>query len=223
MRIGDLAGESPEIQRAAAKLLCEAFAEGPSSPWTDASAAMDEVLASTGRGRLARAAIDDDERLAGWVGAISTYDGHVWEVHPLVVRADRRRQGVGRALLQDLEREVQRLGGLTLWVGTDDDRGVTSVGGRDLYPDPLGHLAQLEGASGHPFHFYRKIGFVLAGVVPDANGPGLPDILLAKRVAPAATPASSEAEGTTGAAHGTIASTDQPPVVPPAPVEPATS
>jgi aminoglycoside 6'-N-acetyltransferase I len=30
--------------------------------------------------------------------------------------------------------------------------------------------------------FYRKLGFVIVGVVPDANGPGKPDILMAKRV-----------------------------------------
>ena len=29
---------------------------------------------------------------------------------------------------------------------------------------------------------YQKCGFVIVGVVPDANGPGKPDILMAKRV-----------------------------------------
>jgi aminoglycoside 6'-N-acetyltransferase I len=36
--------------------------------------------------------------------------------------------------------------------------------------------------SGHPFGFYRRLGFVLVGVLPDANGPGRPDIFLAKRL-----------------------------------------
>ena len=35
---------------------------------------------------------------------------------------------------------------------------------------------------GHPFAFYRKLGFVLAGVLPDANGRGKPDIFMAKRL-----------------------------------------
>jgi len=35
---------------------------------------------------------------------------------------------------------------------------------------------------GHPFEFYQKQGYVITGVVPDANGVGKPDILMSKRV-----------------------------------------
>jgi aminoglycoside 6'-N-acetyltransferase I len=34
----------------------------------------------------------------------------------------------------------------------------------------------------HPFEFYLRVGFQIAGVLPDANGRGKPDIFLAKRV-----------------------------------------
>jgi aminoglycoside 6'-N-acetyltransferase I len=46
----------------------------------------------------------------------------------------------------------------------------------------LDKLAHIRNIKGHPFAFYLKMGFVLAGVVPDANGRGKPDILMAKRI-----------------------------------------
>jgi aminoglycoside 6'-N-acetyltransferase I len=128
-----------------------------------------------------RVAIDGD-RVLGWAGARPEYDGHVWEVHPLVVDAPARGRGVGRALLEDVERLAAESGVDTLRVGSDDEDEMTSIGGVDLYPDPLSHLQRLEDRKGHPFAFYVRCGFSVVGVLPDANGPGKPDILLAKRV-----------------------------------------
>ena len=34
----------------------------------------------------------------------------------------------------------------------------------------------------HPAGFYQRMGFEVVGLIPDANGPGKPDILMAKRV-----------------------------------------
>jgi aminoglycoside 6'-N-acetyltransferase I len=118
----------------------------------------------------------------GWIGAISSYDGHAWEMHPLVVRRDRRRRGVGRALVDDLGDQVRTRGGFTIYLGTDDENRRTSMGGVDLYPDVLDALVHIRNLRGHPFSFYEKVGFVIVGAIPDANGFGKPDILMAKRV-----------------------------------------
>ena len=32
----------------------------------------------------------------------------------------------------------------------------------------------------HPFLFYRRLGYVVTGIMPDANGPGKPDIYMSK-------------------------------------------
>ena len=124
------------------------------------------------------------DEVLGWVGGIPQYS-HAWELHPLVVRPDVRGRGIGRALVAALEDRVRARGALTLYLGTDDDGPDpgTSAGGIDLFPDPLAHAARLA-VIAHPVGFYRRVGFVVVGLIPDANGYGKPDVLMAKRVAP---------------------------------------
>ena len=52
----------------------------------------------------------------------------------------------------------------------------------DLYPNVWEHVRRIRNLGGHPFSFYERLGFVVVGVLPDANGLGKPDILMAKRV-----------------------------------------
>jgi aminoglycoside 6'-N-acetyltransferase I len=78
---------------------------------------------------------------------------------------------------------VRRRGALTLYLGSDDEFGGTTLYGVDVYPDVLKHIASLRNVAHHPFEFYQKCGFVLVGILPDANGFGRPDIFMAKRVA----------------------------------------
>ena len=52
----------------------------------------------------------------------------------------------------------------------------------DLYPTVLEKLRTLENRDRHPFEFYLKVGYQVVGVIPDANGFGKPDILMAKRI-----------------------------------------
>jgi aminoglycoside 6'-N-acetyltransferase I len=182
MRIIDLSAAGPEALERTAQLLRAGFAGTGTAAWQDLDEARAEVEESLAPGRSSRVAVDEDGTVLGWIGGISHYDGHVWELHPLVVHPEHRRQGIGRALVLDLEAQVCARGGLTLWLGTDDEDNRTSLGGVDLYPDPLAHLAAIRNVRGHPFTFYQKLGFALVGVMPDASGFGKPDIYMAKRV-----------------------------------------
>jgi aminoglycoside 6'-N-acetyltransferase I len=144
--------------------------------------AMEEVQDAFGAGRVNRIAVDENGAVLGWIGGIPGYDGRVWEVHPMVVRPSHQRRGIGRALLADLESLARERGVLTLWLGSDDEDDMTTLSGVDLYDDIPGRIARVRNLRGHPYEFYQKMGFVIAGVVPDANGIGKPDILMAKRV-----------------------------------------
>ena len=135
---------------------------------------------SFGSDRTSRIAVEDDGTVLGWIGSISEYRGHVWELHPLVVRVSQQGKGIGQALVIDLEERVRERGGLTITLGTDDVNGQTSLSGISLYPDVWEHVAAIKNLKRHPYEFYQKQGFVIIGVMPDANGPGKPDILMAK-------------------------------------------
>lgn len=86
------------------------------------------------------------------------------------------------AAVTDLEAYVGARGGLTITLGTDDENDQTSLSGINLYPNVWEHIARIRNLKSHPYEFYQKLGYVIVGVVPDANGIGKPDILMAKSV-----------------------------------------
>ena len=178
---------SPDDERAieqVAALLIKGFKAHAPNAWPNMTAALEEVRDSFGEDRISRIALDQSSEIIGWIAGLSHYDGNVWEIHPLVVKPSRQGGGIGRQLVHDFEAIVRERGGLTIWVGTDDETSMTTLAGVDLYPNVLGHLARIRNLRRHPYEFYQKLGFVIAGAMPDANGRGKPDIFLAKRVAP---------------------------------------
>lgn len=181
MQIVDLADLDAEKREQAAALLVEGFRPNFPDAWPNLPEAREEVAEALEPGKICRAACEGDT-LLGWVGGQPQYHGRVWELHPLVVRPSAQRGGVGRALVRDLEAQVALRGALTITLGTDDESGLTTLSGIALYPDPWAHIAAIRNLRGHPFGFYQKCGFVVVGVIPDANGRGRPDILMAKRV-----------------------------------------
>ena len=180
MQISDLDPSDEAAIQQVARVVVEAFRDHTPS-WSDLASAEAEVRESFARDRVSRVAREGDV-VIGWIGGIKEYDGHAWELHPLAVDPARHGEGVGRALVADLERQVAARGATTLYLGADDEDGRTSLSDTDLYPDPLEHLANIENPGRHPYEFYRACGFSLVGVIPDANGPGKPDILMAKRL-----------------------------------------
>jgi aminoglycoside 6'-N-acetyltransferase I len=173
----DLATQPEGVRDQAARLLVEHFDEPLG--WLSLDSAREEVARVINDG-FALAMLDSGT-LIGWVGGLPEYEGRVWELHPMVVRRDHRRRGIGSSLVAAFESESRNRGGLTVTLGTDDNTGMTSLAGVDLYTELPRHLAEIRDLGrGHPFLFYRKLGFIVTGVMPDANGPGRPDIYMSK-------------------------------------------
>lgn len=175
--IVDLGPGQPELLEQAAAILVARLPEG----WPTLADAREHIRELLDPARLVRGFVRG-RQLLGWVGGGEYYPGHVWELHPLVVHADHERRGIGRALVRDLEDRVRELGIHTMFVGSDDELGQTSLAGVDLYPDVIAHLTRLQNLQGHPIGFYQRLGYSVIGVMPDANGFGQPDILLARRL-----------------------------------------
>lgn len=190
MTIVDFSALTKDQRDQAARVLTAAFAhigaygDGPGG-------ARDEIETFfTVPERFALAAIEDGA-VVGLIGGIDTYS-HGLELHPLAVDPARQGQGIGAALVAALELRAAAMGKLTIYLGTDDEVGGTSLFGAEVYPDALAKLAAIAPTTGHPFFFYRRLGYEAVGLIPDANGYGKPDIWMAKRVggpSPAPPPA----------------------------------
>ena len=182
MNIISLRRENESLIQQAAQLMMDAFREHWPEAWPTAEEALQEVQEMLEEERICRVALDEEGKLLGIIGGISQYDGNVWELHPLAVQPGLQGQGIGRALIADCEEQVRLRGGLTITLGSDDEDNMTSLSGVDLYEDLWDKVKNIRNFKGHPFEFYQKMGYIITGVVIDANGVGKPDILMSKKV-----------------------------------------
>ena len=160
MRIIDLSAAGEGAMRRAAELLVEGFAQHWPDAWPDHDSAMASVAEALSGGRIGRVAVDDAGDVMGWSAAEPLYNGNVWELTVLVVRPALQRQGIGSALVHDMERQVRERGGLTIWLGSDDEDDMTSLAGVDLFPDPLERLARIKDPEGAPVRVLPEAGFL---------------------------------------------------------------
>lgn len=182
MHIIPLTTDHSAAVQQAASLLVVAFRQHWPDAWPDMDAALEEVRECLEAENICLAALDGAGHVLGWIGARPAYGVTGWELHPLVVDPARQGEGIGGALVRELEAEVRQRGGVTIFLGSDDEDGMTSLAGVDLYPDVAGHIRSIRNLKRHPYEFYQRMGYTVVGVIPDANGLGKPDIMMAKRI-----------------------------------------
>jgi aminoglycoside 6'-N-acetyltransferase I len=182
MKIVTLTRENEPLIQQAAQLLVDAFREHWAEAWSTLEEGLQEISEMLEAERICCAALNDEENLLGIIGGIPQYDGHVWELHPLAVQPNMQGKGIGKTLVADFEEQVQLRDGLTITLGSDDEDDMTSLSGVDLYENLWEKVRNIRNFKWHPFEFYQKMGYVITGVVPDANGVGKPDIIMSKRI-----------------------------------------
>ncbi len=175
MRIERLTGETPH-DGICAELLTSTFPRSYDSK--EARETIERLL----EGENILLAAFEDGNLVGFVGALRDEYSHAAELHPLIVKAKRRHQGVGRRLVTELEKRLAADGFLTVYLGTDDENFQTSLSESDLFEGTFEKVAAIRNKADHPYSFYEKLGYSIVGVIPDANGANKPDIIMAKRI-----------------------------------------
>ena len=182
MKFISLALDQDNLIQQAAQILVDAFETHSPKAWPTLADGLDEVHEMLAVDRILRVALDADRNVSGWIGGIPQYDGHVWELHPLVVKPELQGKGIGRALVLDFEEQVRSRGALTITLGTDDEDNRTSLSNVDLYDDTWRKINEISNSNRHSYEFYQKMGYVITGVIPDADGIGKPDILMSSRI-----------------------------------------
>ncbi len=153
MRIEPLEKLPAGRREQAAEVLVEGFRHSPSA-WSDLESAREEVATFLRPERIAFVAAED-EIIVGWIGAIK-HSAQMWELHPLAVRPHAQGKGIGRTLVETLEEQARREDVSTIWLGTDDDFGGTTLFGKNLYPNVLDRLQRLCVVSRHPLAFLKR-------------------------------------------------------------------
>ena len=121
----------------ASELLIESF------PHCYSDSALEEVEMCLSEDRIAVMAVENNQ-LVGFAGAIPQYGVTGWELHPLVVRKSHQFKGIGTLLIKALEQEVAKRGGVTIYLGTDDEFNKTSLSNCNLYEDLFDKIANIK-------------------------------------------------------------------------------
>ena len=178
----DINKDNIDLLRQGANLLLNDMKDFSAEFCPTFEAAMEKMQRCACDERICRGYVDETGTLLGWIGAIEQYIRTGWELHPLIVKRDARKRGIGSALIRDLENTIRSRGGITIYLGTDDEHNRTTLSGVDLYTDLWDKVRNIRNHGGHPYEFYQKMGYSIVGVIPDANGIGKPDIWMAKRI-----------------------------------------
>lgn len=163
----------------AAHILKRTFTGLGNDTWSDYQDAHQEVIECIQEPNICIGLCEGDV-LLGWIGLRPMYQT-TWEMHPLVVDLQYQRQGIGRTLLAKIEQIAREKGIIGIVLGTDDEQFRTSLSQITISRENIWKaIKTIKNLSNHPYEFYEKCGYMIVGIIPDANGKNKPDIWMWK-------------------------------------------
>jgi len=174
----DLA-ESNQYQLEAARILIDAFISKGNLAWPDMESAIKEIEVCIEVPNITTGLCVNDQ-MVGWLGIRPMYD-NTWEIHPLVVNPIFQKNGFGKKLMLEIEAKAKEQGIIGLVLGTDDEYEGTSLSKVDINESNIfSEITNIRNLKNHPFEFYKKCGYMIVGIIPNANGRRKPDIWMWK-------------------------------------------
>ncbi|ECZ4807255.1 AAC(6')-Ia family aminoglycoside 6'-N-acetyltransferase [Salmonella enterica] len=173
--------DSNELLEQAAQILTRAFCHIHINSWPDYESAYQEVQECIQKPNICIGVCEKD-RLVGWIGLRPMYE-KTWELHPIVVDIKEQHKGVGKLLLAEIEKEAKEKNIIGIVLGTDDENYRTSLSQVTITNDNLfNEIKYIRNIGNHPYTFYEKSGYMIVGVIPNANGVNKPDIWMWKGI-----------------------------------------
>ena len=92
-------------------------------------------------------------------------------------------KGYGKILLTELENIAYEKGIIGIMAGSDDQNFKTSLSDKDITENNIfEEIKNIKNYDNHPYEFYKKCGYSIVGIIPNANGVNKPDIWLWKDI-----------------------------------------
>jgi len=173
--------ESEDTKKEAAKILYETFAGIGSWPELNIESAINEVNECIADEFICFG-IKIENKLIGWIGLRPMYE-KTWELHPIVIKKEFHGKGFGKILLDEMEKIAQEKEIIGIVAGSDDHINGTSLSEKDITGENIfDEIRNIKNYKNHPFEFYKKCGYAIIGIIPNANGHRKPDIWLWKDI-----------------------------------------
>jgi len=173
--------ESKETIQQSAKLLMETFPGTGMWPDLDEKTALEEVNECISEQNIC-IGIKVENKLTGWVCLRPMYKT-TWELHPMAIKTEFQGKGYGKILIKELEKMAMEKGIIGMLVGSDDETNKTSLSEKEITEENIfEEIKNIKNYKRHPYEFYKKCGFIIVGMFPNANGLNKPDIWLWKDI-----------------------------------------
>jgi len=174
--------DSKETIKQAAELLYITFSEINGTLWPknekDAFIEVKECI----KGSNICIGIKLENKLIGWAGLRPMYE-KTWELHPMVIKQEFQGKKYGQKLLNELENIAYKNGIIGIVAGSDDETNSTSLSDKEINGENIfEEIKCIKNYKKHPFEFYKKCGYNIIGIIPNANGQNKPDIWLWKDI-----------------------------------------